>query len=138
MCAKLPGPGYRLYIRIEGDTPLATNQLLGAKGYWKKHNNAVKWKYVVGNAVELFLPESLLNHVHISAVRHAPRMLDYDGLVASLKPVIDGLKNLVIEDDDWKRTGPWKVGQQFRSSKEGPPMIELWITEKEHPDDIDA
>lgn len=127
---------YRLYICVKGDLPKATNKLLGAH-YWQKHQNATKWKLIISNACELFLPPDLLEHVHIAAVRHSSRMLDYDGLVASLKPCIDGLKNLVIQDDSWRLTGPWKVDQRFRPKKDGP-MLELWITEKAGPLDVDA
>jgi len=133
-CAILSKSPYRLYIRIEGDLPKATNKLLGAH-FRTKHANAEKWKLVIGNAVEAFLPETLLNKVHIAATRHNYRFLDYDGAVASLKPVIDGLKSLVIEDDNYARTGPWRVTQEFRSKALGP-MLELWITERINDEEV--
>jgi hypothetical protein len=47
-------------------------------------------------------PPSPLTSFQITATRHASRFLDYDNLVASLKPVIDGLKLAkVIQDDNW-------------------------------------
>lgn len=127
-CAILEKKPYRLYIRIVGDLPKATNKLLGAH-FRTKHANAVKWKHVIGNAVEAFLPETQLAKFHIAAIRHNYRFLDFDALVASLKPCIDGLKDLVIEDDNYARTGPWRVSQEFRPKKDGP-MLEIWITER--------
>lgn len=123
---------FRLYIRIMGDLPKATNKLLGA--HWRtKHANAEKWKMVVGNAVENHLPPEPLRYAHIAATRSSYRLLDFDGLVASLKPVIDGLSHLVIEDDRWNLTGAWRVHQEFRPKKGGP-LLELWITERKESD----
>lgn len=120
---------YRLYIKIEGDLPKGTNKLLGAH-FRQKHNNAVKWKRLVAMAVESLKPEKQLAKFHISATRHNYRHLDFDSCVASLKPVVDGLKGLIIKDDTWAMTGPWRVTQEFRSKKDGP-MLEVWISEKE-------
>lgn len=120
---------YYLYICIEGDTPKATNVLLGA--HWRtKHANAVRWKELVGRASLQFRPPKLLERFEVLVLRSAPRMLDYDGLVASCKPLLDGLKGLVIADDSWDHTGPWKVQQKQKIKKEGPVSIELWIKDK--------
>lgn len=44
-----------------------------------------------------------LTSFHISAVRHSPKFLDFDNLISSLKPFIDGLTLAkVIEDDSWE------------------------------------
>ena len=55
-------------------------------------------------------------------------MLDFDGLVGSVKPVIDGLTRAgVIKDDSWGVVGAWQVDQVFRPKKEGP-RIEIIVT----------
>ena len=119
---------YKLYISIEGDTPKATNSILGA--HWRsKHSNATKWKSAIISAVKLFRPDKPLESFEVSILRHSYRQLDFDGCVASMKPIVDGLKDIVIVDDSWRRTGVWKVDQKFRPKKEGP-LIEIWITER--------
>lgn len=119
---------FKLYIRIEGDLPKATNQLLG-KHFRFSNNNAKKWKTIIINAVKLFKPPRTLEVFDLAMTRHSYRQLDFDGCVASFKPVIDGLKDLIIVDDSWRRTGVWRVNQEFRPKKLGP-LIELWITER--------
>lgn len=116
---------YEIYIRIEGDLPKATNQILGA--HWRaKHSNAVKWKRIISETAYAFRPEEILEKAHIRVVRHHYRLLDYDGLVGSLKPAVDSLKGIVIKDDSYKITGPWSVTQEFRSKKQGP-LLEMWV-----------
>lgn len=54
-------------------------------------------------------------------------MLDFDGLVGSLKPVVDALVTAgVIEDDSWKHVGAWIVDQQFRPERQGP-LLEITL-----------
>lgn len=125
--ARLSSDPYELYIAVAGELPKATNKLLGA--HWKhKHGNAVKWKTIVQRACLNYRPAELLSQARITIIRHHYRMLDYDGLVASQKPVVDGLKGLILKDDTWKITGPWKVDQRFRAKAEGP-LLEIWIRE---------
>lgn len=58
------------------------------------------------------IPPTPWTRVRIQAVRYAPRMLDYDGAVACLKPAVDALKTCrVMVDDTWDVTGPWDVSQ---------------------------
>lgn len=120
---------FKLYLKIEGDLPQSTNSIYG-KGWRNRHNNSTKWKLIVGNAIERHLPDSLLERAHLSITFHTWRFRDYDGLTNSCKPLVDGLKDLVIVDDSWARTGAWKVDQKFRPKKEGP-LIEVWVTEME-------
>jgi hypothetical protein len=121
---------YRLYLRFEGDLPKTANNLLGA--HWRtRAGNADKWKRIVAMSSEALRPEKALGQFHISVKRSSHRMLDFDGCVSIFKPIIDGLKGLIIEDDCWKMTGPWRVDQEFRPKKDGP-LIEVWISEKEN------
>lgn len=41
-------------------------------------------------------------------------------MVASFKPIVDGLIHAkIIADDSWKMVGAWTVDQKFRPRKEG-------------------
>jgi hypothetical protein len=56
-------------------------------------------------------------------------MLDYDGLVGSLKPVVDALVSAgIVLDDRWSVLGAWRVDQRFRPKKQGP-LLEIQIEE---------
>lgn len=132
---------YHVRIRIN-DLPKATNELLGANRF-VKHRNAQKWKQLVYLAVNKHLPLKPLKSAHISFIRHSYRFLDYDGLVASAKPVVDGLVTKkvgsvekgtskviwpgVIENDTWTITGKWNVDQVF--SPKGLSFVELIVKE---------
>lgn len=120
---------YKLYLRFQGDLPKSANELLGAS-YRARSGNAQRWKALANFAAILFRPERLLDKFHISIKRSSFLMMDFDGCVSIAKPVIDGLKGVVIKDDSWAMTGPWKVGQEFRPKKEGP-LLEVWISERE-------
>jgi len=124
---------FKLYICIKGDLPKSANQLIGYHFRTRKQN-ADRWKFITGSAVERNLPKEMIKDVHIKAIRHSNRFLDWDGAVTSLKPIIDALKGLVLVDDAYKFTGPWTVTQSFRSAAHGP-MLELWITERIEPFD---
>lgn len=70
-----------------------------------------------------------MKRARIRLVRHAYRTLDYDGLVGSMKPVVDALVTArVLKDDSWNVLGRWDVDQKFRPKKDGP-ELEIWITE---------
>jgi len=56
-------------------------------------------------------------------------MLDFDGLVGSIKPVVDALVTCgILSDDSYKVTGPWDVTQKFRPKKSGE-LLEIFVTE---------
>jgi hypothetical protein len=66
-------------------------------------------------------PPEPLKKARITIVRHFYRTLDYDGLVGSMKPIVDALVSCgVLSNDTWEVTGPWVVTQEFRTKKEGP------------------
>lgn len=105
-------------IVIHNELPRAMNKVMRSH-HFKNHSDAKKWKNLVGTAVTLFKPDEPLKKFKVTATRSYYRMLDYDGLVASLKPCIDGLKGIVIEDDSWAHTGAWDVSQEFLPKKQG-------------------
>ena len=76
------------------------------------------------------LPKSPLPMVSIEIIRHSHRTLDFDGAVASVKPVVDALVSAgVMIDDSWKVTGAWLVDQKFRPKSSGP-ILEIRIRER--------
>ncbi len=75
------------------------------------------------------LPKKPLQKANITIVRHFWRTLDFDGLVGSMKPVVDALVTCgVLSDDTWAVTGAWNVSQKFRPKSQGP-LLEILIQE---------
>lgn len=65
-------------------------------------------------------PEKPLRRAKITLIRHSWRMLDYDGLIGSMKPVVDAFVTAgILADDSWKVLGRWNVDQRFRPKSEG-------------------
>lgn len=59
-------------------------------------------------------PKMPLKKCKLTLVRFGTKFLDYDGLVGSFKPVVDGLtKSKIIIDDKFEVTGPWLVDQRI-------------------------
>ena len=122
----------RRWIRIVvSGTPLSTNAMNSGRNNnpWARKKNRDQWKYAM---VNILFPLKKIRFVpmlrfRMSITRYAPVMMDYDGLVASLKPIVDGLKNIVIADDAWKNTGPWYVLQEKAPAEEA--RINILITE---------
>lgn len=57
-------------------------------------------------------PDQPLEKFTISITRYGTRYLDYDNLIASFKPYIDGLKLAgIIKDDSWKYIRTIKTDQ---------------------------
>lgn len=76
-------------------------------------------------------PKAPWEKIELVITRHAPRLLDFDNLVASLKPVVDGLvRAKIISDDNWNVTGPWIINQR-KSTKWERPGITVRILLKE-------
>ena len=101
--------------------------------YQKKNRG---WDNLIWLESRLKAPPAPLERARISIVRHSHRMLDFDGLVGSMKPVVDGLVSAgILIDDRWSVTGIWHVDQKFRPKKDGP-LLEISI--QELPNDIKA
>lgn len=118
---------FHLRLYLPG-TPASTNALLGAS-YWKKHKNRNLWHLIVKVALGPLRIEKPIEKAQIKIIRHSSRALDYDGCVASMKPVVDALVEYgILLDDRWSVTGKWDVDQAFRKAKDGS-FIELEIME---------
>lgn len=108
--------------------PRSLNMTL-ERNRWLHRNSGKRWdalvRYTIGNR----LPDTPLQKAHITLVRAYYRTLDYDGLVGSMKVVVDALVTAkVLIDDSWKVTGKWDVDQVFRPLKDGP-LLTVKITE---------
>lgn len=118
---------YKLYLKIPW-LPASTNVQLRTNRYAANRKNkawdAYIWAETRGKAPPAPLPRATL-----VITRHAHRMLDYDGLVGSLKPVADALVySGIIVDDRWSVLGPWAVGQAYRPAELGG-LLEILIEE---------
>jgi hypothetical protein len=116
-------------LRLEIDQlPKALNKTLNA--HWRKQRRLGKmWDLVIESKVRSMKPKEPLKKASISIVRHSHRNLDYDGLVGSMKPVVDALVTAgVLLDDRWSVLGKWNVDQVFRPKKKGP-LLEIVVQE---------
>lgn len=108
--------------------PKSLNKALRANR-WKNHSANKLWDFEILTLVQGKRPPKPLSKAKIRIVRHFYRTLDYDGLVGSLKPVVDALVSAgIIESDSWNVLGVWDVCQQFRQKKAGP-LLEISIIE---------
>lgn len=88
---------YALEIELDGLPKLQS----GAWGHWRtrrKHDE--RWKDLIGwEVVRLGPPPKLLDFASVECIRFSTREPDWDNLVASFKPLIDGLIGTVLVDD---------------------------------------
>lgn len=118
---------YTLKIEIDS-LPKSLNKKLRSH-FHKNNKENNSWDRMIYFKVVKYLPPTPLIKCKICIVRHSERMLDYDGLVGSMKPVVDALVSAgVIIDDKWKVTGPWVVTQEFRPKKLGP-LLQIFVYE---------
>lgn len=110
---------YFLELEIP-ELPLSLNVVLRMH-FHKRHQYYSRWYLMIQNLVQDRIPPTPLAKCTITFSRFSYRMLDYDGVVGSGKPLVDSLiRSAVIMDDSYSVTGPWKVTQEFRSKKLGP------------------
>ncbi len=106
--------------------PKSLNKALRTNRY-KANSQNKDWDWLVFGMVRGKLPPEPLSKAHIKITRHFWRTLDYDGLVGSMKPVVDALVSAgVLLDDSWNVLGAWDVSQQFRPKKDGP-LLEVTV-----------
>lgn len=101
---------YSLRLTLKGK-PKSANELYGS--HWRvRSKNAKLWKSLVWAAVQNHKPLKPLHRFEVTLTVYRSRLMDFDGCVSTAKPVIDGLKDLVIEDDGWLNScGAWQVFQ---------------------------
>jgi hypothetical protein len=93
----------------------------------KNHKKNKQWDWIIKYETSHSLPKSPLPKAKLTIIRHSHRMLDYDGLVGSMKPVVDALVSCgILVDDSWNVCGKWNVDQRFRSKSEGP-LLEILV-----------
>lgn len=111
--------------------PKSLNKALRTHKYAANRANK-GWDMLVFGMVVHKRPKEPLKKARIRIVRHFYRTLDYDGLVGSMKPVVDALVSAgVLIDDSWNVLGAWEVTQEFRPKSAGP-LLEVSIIEVSH------
>lgn len=93
---------YRLEIELPG-LPKNAN----ARLHWcARHRENLVWKDAVGWAVKGKLPTAPLKHAKLTCIRYSSKPTDCDNVVAGFKPIIDGLvEHGILEDDKWNNIG---------------------------------
>jgi Holliday junction resolvase RusA-like endonuclease len=120
--------GYSITFEIRGGAS-DSNRILGVNRF-VKHKIFSEIKEEVRLATLGKTPESPLINFKISVVRHGKKYLDFDNLVASLKPTIDGCKIAgIIEDDNWSLIKKIDVDQVISKN----PKLVIEIRESEEP-----
>ena len=89
---------YAIAFNVEG-LPKMPNELLHA--HWRvSQRNARDWKLLIRSQVGRATPPAPLNGALVNFVRRSASQPDYDGLVGSFKPVLDGLVEAHVLEDD--------------------------------------
>ncbi len=117
-------PMYKLDLTLHSLPDSLNKGLRGHRMKYFKKN--ARWDMLIFGMARHKLPPTPLKKARITIVRHFWRTLDYDGLVGSMKPIVDALVDAgVMVDDSYAVTGPWNVTQEFRPKKEGPLLTVL-------------
>lgn len=123
---------YRLDLTLHC-LPKSLNKKLRWGAKWANIKENRGFDILIAGMVARKLPPQPLKKARISIVRHSWRTLDFDGLVGSMKPVVDALVSAgVLADDNWNTLGAWDIDQQFRPKKDGPllnvSVVEMYQT----------
>src|SRR3712207_2648277 len=95
---------YKLVVEIPG-LP-ATYNAIGMKSRWVRKRNTDEWKENVRAAVFYKLPPKPLSRAQVTLIRKSSNVPDFEGLVLSMKPVLDGLVEAgVLENDSLEVIG---------------------------------
>ena len=75
----------------------------GSHGHWARINaERKKWHALVGHAIS-YKPKEPIKQCRVTCIRSTADLVDYDNLVMSFKPVIDGLViHGIIQDDSMR------------------------------------
>lgn len=116
---------YSIYLMLDV-LPKSLNKKL--RSHWTKNyqeNN--RFDFAIAVQTQSRKPVEPLRKASLTIISHYYRMRDYDGLVGSMKPVVDALVSAgVLHDDSWGVLGAWNVDQKFRPKKDGP-LIEIFV-----------
>lgn len=117
-------------LRIELNVlPKSLNKKLRWGAKWSNVSENKAFDRMIYLSARGNLPKEPLKKAKLRIVRHFYRTLDFDGLVGSLKPVVDALVTAgVLIDDSWKTLHTWDVDQVFRQKKDGP-LLEVEVFE---------
>lgn len=119
---------YRLNLTFD-IVPKSLNRELRTHRFARSRSNQ-SWDLIIFHMVRNRLPPSPLQKAHLKLVRRYYRTLDFDGLVGSMKPVVDALVTAkVLKDDSWNTLGVWDVSQEFRPKALGP-ELEIFLAER--------
>ena len=121
--------GYSLELELAVQST-DSNKILGR--HWRsKHEVFERVKSEIFLSTRGKLPAKPLENFKISVQRHSSKTLDYDNLIASLKPFIDGLRySGIIIDDSWQYIKNIPVDQVISKNK----IIKIKVEENETQD----
>jgi hypothetical protein len=110
-------------VKIEGLPKIVSN---GSQGSWfTKHNNAKLWHRKVYLALSGFIPDEPYIFLNLIMTRASSSEPDYDNLVISGKPVIDGLVRAGIVVNDKQKNILCKYQWEKCRPKDGHIILEL-------------
>lgn len=106
---------YRLIFELNG-LPKTTNRLAGSN-FYLVHQMRKKWKRDVYFTTHYYRPSEPLKKATLKLTRISSHQPDFDGLVSSFKPILDGLKEAkIILDDSMDQIGIptylWEKGKK--------------------------
>ena len=117
---------YKLEVQIPG-LP-ATYNAIGMKSRWMRKRNTDEWKSNVCAAVSGKLPPAPLTRAKCTLTRHSSSRPDFEAIVLSMKPALDGLVEAgVLADDSLEVIGESKYS--WKKTERGKGFIELSIEE---------
>jgi len=86
----------------------------------KRYRLSQEWHELVWAYASPQRPSKPFRRYQLSLTRFSSSEPDYDGLVASFKWVVDGLKHAqIIQDDKLSQSGPWNCSWIKCKKKEG-------------------
>jgi Holliday junction resolvase RusA-like endonuclease len=109
---------YRLHFEVE-ELPKTINAQQSM--HWRRKGEYVRaWHRSVWLAVGARKPKAPLERARLTLTRYSSSEPDYDGLVSSFKPVIDGLIRCgVLKDDKYSNIGRSEYRWQKAPAKQG-------------------
>ena len=120
---------YSMHFELPG-LPATTNSARGKFTHWKKrYAHDVSWKKAVWAMVfKSGKPMDPLPKAKIRLVRHSSSRPDYEGLVSTFKPILDGLiEAKVISNDTFDVIGIPEYTWEKAAAKQG--KIEVFVEE---------